>query len=701
MLTVNRHADARAFLTRAEEWLATREIEHAGVLQSARQARANDSHYERPLYWATIEDDGELIGCAYRTPPFKVGVTVLPEAAIAPLVADLAATYPGAIGGFSGPDPTVSECRNGVGSGARRVVDRETRGRLGPCPRRNPRHLPPPRRASCAWPSPASDRALAQSWGAAASIDSGIAALDGQMCLQLLAAKLLYFWADDQPRCMIGLLRETRLPVAVGIVYTPAAFRGQGYGTAALTALNRLLDERGIANRYLWINPERRRGASARGQARRRTRAGGARCRLRLTRDAVRREATRVRERPIELKTGAAMRAAGMRLQQQPGPYLRQHVREEAHLVLRDAAHKCVARNSFGCMRPAACVSSRSAPACGGGSGRLALACPARRALVAAADPASRHPWGSARMAGLGLQAAEREHEAARRVAPVGAERHGARHVERAHDLAAAAELDPVAQLQAHERVVHEQQSFLQRRADVVDELERRRARAAFGAVDDDEVGQEPRLDIALQIANHSHGWPMQSFKPVGLPPESLRSRSTNSSSATGVANSPCRAGLTQSSPCCTPRVAAISAVTFEPGSTPPWPGFAPWLSLTSIILTWSVARVRGEALGAEAPMLVAAAEVARAHLPDQVAAVHAVVAADRALTRVVREAALLRAAVQREDRVGGEGTEAHRRDVENARAVRLRALGAEPRSRESQRRNLRRHQRVVDPLVA
>src|SRR5688572_33472621 len=108
MLALHRHLDARAFLTRAEPWLLTREIEHGVVLQSARQARANDTHYERPIYWATFEEDGRLVGCAYRTPPYKVGVTLLPEDAIAPLVADLAATYPGPIGGFSGPDPTVS-----------------------------------------------------------------------------------------------------------------------------------------------------------------------------------------------------------------------------------------------------------------------------------------------------------------------------------------------------------------------------------------------------------------------------------------------------------------------------------------------------------------------------------------------------------------------------------------------------------------
>jgi GNAT superfamily N-acetyltransferase len=253
MLELHRHTDARAFLTRAEPWLLTREIEHGVVLQSARQARADDSRYERPIYWATLEEEGRLVGCAYRTPPFKVGVTALPDAAIAPLVADLAATYPGNIGGFSGPDPTVSilasawvEQRGGSWSV-------NTRGRLmsfsggaadDGASKKGVLQL-----------AGANDTGLAQSWGAAASIDSGIAALDGTLCVELIRAKLLYFFADDRARCMIGLLRETRESVAVGIVYTPATFRGQGYGTAALRALDRLLEERGVKNRYLWVDP--------------------------------------------------------------------------------------------------------------------------------------------------------------------------------------------------------------------------------------------------------------------------------------------------------------------------------------------------------------------------------------------------------------------------------------------------------------
>jgi RimJ/RimL family protein N-acetyltransferase len=250
MLLLYRHADARAFLERTEPWLERSEIERGVALQSARQARANDAHYERPMYWATLEDGGEIVGCAYRTPPYKVGITALPSAAVPLIVDDLAATYPGPIGGFSGPDPAVSELATAWVQRRGGAWTLNTAGRLLAF-------------AAVTERAPAqgvlrlagqADAALAQSWGAAASLDSGIAALDGRLCAQLIAAKLLYFWEDTQPRCMIGLLRETRASAAVGIVYTPAAFRGLGHATAALAALCELLDERGVKNRYLWID---------------------------------------------------------------------------------------------------------------------------------------------------------------------------------------------------------------------------------------------------------------------------------------------------------------------------------------------------------------------------------------------------------------------------------------------------------------
>jgi hypothetical protein len=58
-----------------------------------------------------------------------------------------------------------------------------------------------------------------------------------------------------------------------------------------------------------------------------------------------------------------------------------------------------------------------------------------------------------------------------------------------------------VAQVGAHQRVVHQQQAFLQRRADVVAELHRRRAGAALAAVDHDEVRRDAGLQHRLDDA--------------------------------------------------------------------------------------------------------------------------------------------------------------------------------------------------------
>jgi GNAT superfamily N-acetyltransferase len=224
------------------------------VLQSARRARADDSRYERPTYWATFEDGGAIVGCAYRTPPFKVGVTALPPGAVGLLVEDLASVYPGAIGGFSGADPSVTETAK-AWTALRGGSWKET-----PHTRQHVLALPAERLLA---PTQGvlrlagkNEIGLAQSWGAAASIDTGIVALDGRACVGLLGAHRLYFWVDEQPRCMIGLVQETPRSAAIGLVYTPAAFRGKGYATAALGALDALLEERGVANRFLCIEPK-------------------------------------------------------------------------------------------------------------------------------------------------------------------------------------------------------------------------------------------------------------------------------------------------------------------------------------------------------------------------------------------------------------------------------------------------------------
>jgi hypothetical protein len=101
-------------------------------------------------------------------------------------------------------------------------------------------------------------------------------------------------------------------------------------------------------------------------------------------------------------------------------------------------------------------------------------------------------------VAALRLDAAQRHHETAPRIAPVGAQRHQPHHVEGAHHLAGRAYGDAAAQVHADQCVVHQQQAFLQRRAHVVGELDRRRACATFSAVHHDEVGRDAGLQHGL-----------------------------------------------------------------------------------------------------------------------------------------------------------------------------------------------------------
>ena len=101
MYRIHRHNDAEAFLDRAEEWLLQAEAEHNLILGLADQLTVSTEAYEPPIYLATVEAEGELVGCAFRTPPYKLGLTRMPEAALPTLVHDLIGIYdwlPAALG---------------------------------------------------------------------------------------------------------------------------------------------------------------------------------------------------------------------------------------------------------------------------------------------------------------------------------------------------------------------------------------------------------------------------------------------------------------------------------------------------------------------------------------------------------------------------------------------------------------------------
>jgi uncharacterized protein len=251
-LQVVRYPDARAFLARAERWLEASEMENAMALTSARNARVDESRYLKPVFWATVEAEGRIVGCAFRTPPYRLGVTALSDTSIAAVIVNLAQVY-ATLSGVSGPEPTVNVlaaawCRTHGGTPRVRSRHRLYSLRVLIPPARPPRGAL--RLATEA------DAALVRSWGDAFKIEAEVEGMTADFFAQLVSARKAYLWDDGEPRCLAASVRQTPRASAIGVLFTPLALRGRGYGTATVAALSGLLFGGGSAGCYLYADPE-------------------------------------------------------------------------------------------------------------------------------------------------------------------------------------------------------------------------------------------------------------------------------------------------------------------------------------------------------------------------------------------------------------------------------------------------------------
>ena len=237
----------------------------------------------------------------------------------------------------------------------------------------------------------------------------------------------------------------------------------------------------------------------------------------------------------------------------------------------------------------------------------------------------------------------------------------------------------------------------------MVGELQRCRASAAFGTIDHDEVGQDagvehgladreplPRVaDAQLETGGLATGQPSQSVDELHHLNRCLEGAVVGRADAVHTHGHAARCGDFRR------HLGAWQHPTVA--------GFGALAELELDHLDLRVQCVGGEALFAEAAVVVAATEVAGADFPDQVTAVHPVVLADRTFSGVVGKVAAFGAAVEGQHGVGAERTKAHRRDVEHAGAVGLGATGAA--RADGQAEIMRSHHGgrhgMVDPLVA
>ena len=255
MLRIQRHADARAFLNRAETWLLGAEERYGLLLGVASQVLAAAHPYRQPIYWATVEEDtrdGDLgvVGCVFRTPPHQVGVTELPDAVIEPLVASLRESYL-SLSGVGGPERTASALASAWTArfGGRWLVAQ--RQRLHSLSAVRFPSKPAPGMLRPALPP---DAPVARAWMAGFIRETGARYIGTDTAARLIEERRLHLWVDGEPRCMVGAVRDTPNTTGVAAVYTPPPFRNRGYASVAVATLSRQLLDAGRRSCFLYTD---------------------------------------------------------------------------------------------------------------------------------------------------------------------------------------------------------------------------------------------------------------------------------------------------------------------------------------------------------------------------------------------------------------------------------------------------------------
>lgn len=232
---VRRHADAAAFLRRAEPWLLQTEAANNLTLGVARRFAHARPDPER--YWATIERDGIVCGSAFRTPPHRLALTIMPLEAVAPLAGALGEIY-AELPGVGGPRHEVQAFArvwartHGVGTSLRLRLGVHELTRV-----RFPSGAP----SGSLRLAGDGDVPLVREWWRSFVADTGILATPWDLVERVLAAGRLHLWDDDGPRAMVAAARETARGASINAVYTPPEFRRRGYATVAVATLSRRL----------------------------------------------------------------------------------------------------------------------------------------------------------------------------------------------------------------------------------------------------------------------------------------------------------------------------------------------------------------------------------------------------------------------------------------------------------------------------
>lgn len=235
-IEVQRSSNADEFLQRSEPWLLGSEAENNVMLGIARRFKGECSGADSENYWATVTRAGQVVGTAFRTPPYPLALSNLPLEALPLLVGDVAERF-SKLPGVNGPI-AVAEQFAGLWverfGGSWHVKLRQRIHMLTALNELTRTIVGGLRRMET------DDAPLVTQWMDEFSREIGTTGAVDRIT-QHLEQRNFYLWEDNGPRSIAGVLRDSPHGACISAVYTPLSYRRQGYATATVAALSEKL----------------------------------------------------------------------------------------------------------------------------------------------------------------------------------------------------------------------------------------------------------------------------------------------------------------------------------------------------------------------------------------------------------------------------------------------------------------------------
>jgi len=245
--------DPDEFAERTETLLAASPAEHTVALTVLEAVRAGHRWSEEPMLFGWFEDGAEVRGAVFRTPPFHVLLSVVPDDATAELVATLQAARV-SVPAVNGRDEEAERFAAAWTAATGRRGETTVRLQLYELEALRPPEPPPPGGPRAAG---AADLELAIRWYTAFHEETPAAGSDVEAQVrERMGDRRLWLWEDEagEPAALAA-----RTPAVAGVariapVYTPPEHRRRGYGAAITAACTADALERGAERVVLFTD---------------------------------------------------------------------------------------------------------------------------------------------------------------------------------------------------------------------------------------------------------------------------------------------------------------------------------------------------------------------------------------------------------------------------------------------------------------